>query len=265
MGVSKVILNNVTIMDVTSATATENSILYPYTAMTANGEITTGVISSNDGDLLAQQLNNTLLSYRSNTVTQVPDRAFSGRSNIQSIELPNLTTISGDRNFQNCTSLVRLYLPKVTAPSAYMCYNDTSLTDYDFSNVTNLNGDNAFKQTGLTYVYAPKATQIGAFGGNQFQSCLSLVAVRTPNNTNSLRSGCFNDSTSLKLIDLGKVVNIATAGNCFTNCTDLEILILRKTGSISNINRTTDFSGVDQKITVYVPQDLKSSYEANTN
>ena len=47
--VSKVILNGTTLMDATSATATANEIVAPYTAMTADGAITTGTGSSGGG------------------------------------------------------------------------------------------------------------------------------------------------------------------------------------------------------------------------
>lgn len=47
--VSKVILNGTTLMDVTSATATANKIIAPYTAMTADGVMTTGTASGGGG------------------------------------------------------------------------------------------------------------------------------------------------------------------------------------------------------------------------
>ena len=46
--VSKIILNGTILMDATSATATANEIIAPYTAMTADGEMTVGTGSGGD-------------------------------------------------------------------------------------------------------------------------------------------------------------------------------------------------------------------------
>ena len=221
-------------------------------------------IPSGGSDLLEQQLNNTLLSYSSNDVTNVPEYAFSGRTNIQTIELPN-ATLTGTRQFQGCTSLTRLYLPKVKTTTAYMCDGDTALVDYDFSEVTSISGENVFRNTGLTGVYAPKATAAGAFNAGHLTGCTALVYCRIPKLAGGVRSGFLSNCTSLKLVDMGKATTLASAGNCFNGCPALEVLILRKTDSITNINRTTDFGNVTSPITVYVPNDLKSAYEAATN
>ena len=48
--VSKVILNGTTLMDATGATATMNEIVAPYTAMTADGVMTTGIAGGGGND-----------------------------------------------------------------------------------------------------------------------------------------------------------------------------------------------------------------------
>ena len=50
--VNKVTLNGETLIDATTATASANEIILPYTAMTADGVMTTGTASGGGGNKL---------------------------------------------------------------------------------------------------------------------------------------------------------------------------------------------------------------------
>lgn len=219
-------------------------------------------------DYLAKAVSGETFSYENDEITTIVTRAFSYAKPI-SLSFPNVTTV-GEYCFYGCTTLTSLNLPKVKTVSGYMCQGCSSLVDYDFSNVTAISNQNSFYGCGFTGVYAPACTGIGAFAQGQFENCSNLVYARFPiNHANVLRSRTFQNCSSLKLVDLGKISSssygIASAANCFAGCTSLEVLILRQTGGVVKYYRATDFANVSSPVTVYVPSALKSQYETATN
>lgn len=223
-------------------------------------------VSGGGSDTLTALLTNTLEEYSSGDVTALNQYQFENNTGLKTVSLPNVTS-AGRSIFSHCTNLESASFPGLTVLPQYMFEYCTNLSEFDFSNILTLNNQGVFRYSGLEGVWMPKAnSHAGAFTGDQFAYCTSLVYFRSPyNNGGSLRSGVFAGCTSLKLIDLGVANTLSTAGNCFTDCTNLEILILRKTTGISAISRNTDFQGVSNKIKVYVPSALISTYQTATN
>lgn len=118
--VSKVILNGTTLMDVTSATATADKIISPYTAMLADGVMTTGTGSRDEGnDRLPSRLDGSLSgSISDNTITKLTAGALRECKLITDVSFPNVVTL-GSNVFMGCNSLASVYLPKANGASNY--------------------------------------------------------------------------------------------------------------------------------------------------
>lgn len=227
-------------------------------------DIEVAYVKPSGGDnTLEKMLTNTLTDYSSDVVTNIHTNAFNGCTNLETISFPNVTSLE-TYAFSGCTKLRSALLPKNATIPSYAFENCSSLEVFDFSNITNVDGKNAFKNTKLSGVYAPKAT-IGASSGSQFEDCTSLLYSRAPNHSSSsiIRISCYRGCTALKLVDCGSASSLVAIN--FQNCTSLEVLILRRTSSITALGNTNNFSGVTQNVKVYVPSALKSSYESATN
>lgn len=204
----------------------------------------------------------TLTSYSSTDVTKIRARAFSDTTNLKTVSLPNVTTC-GNAAFQSATGLESLYLPRLTVIPGDFCRSCTKLSDYDFSEVTNLTNGGCFYQTALTGVYAPKCLTFGTWGNIHFAGCKSLLFFRAPIATGTCRQTCFDSDTALKLVDVGGIANFS-AGNNFRNCTALEVLILRS-DTVVRLIYSNDFTNVTQNVKVYVPSAIRASYASATN
>lgn len=233
--------------------------------VTQYAQVVVNVSGGGGEDKLAKSLNNTLTSYSSDDVTSLPERAFIKRTNLQTISLPNANSFdSVGYQFDGCSSLTNVNLPKLTLVTTYMFRNCTSLQTFDFTNVINMTNGKIFSGcSSLEGVYAPKATGLGTWDSQAFYNCISLVYARFPINNSVMRQECFSGCTSLKLIDAGVVTNFSN-GNNFKNCTSLEVLILRRT-SVSPLGNTNNFDGITQTVDVYVPNDTISSYRTASN
>ena len=111
--------------------------------------------------------------------------------NMDSISLPNCTSLGWDSNFRGCTNLKSAKLPKIQELTGNDFEGCTSLQSVELGNVTNIAG--------------------GAFNG-----CSSLQYVDLKNVT-SIEEYAFNECTSLQNVDLNP--NITNIGNqAFSNC-----------------------------------------------
>ncbi len=219
-------------------------------------------VTQGGADNVPALIMDTLTSYSSTDVTKIRERAFSNVANLKTVSLPNVTT-SGNGAFYNATGLESLYLPRLTVIPTDFCRGCTSLSDYDFSKVTNLTNGNCFHQTALTGVYAPKCGNFGTWGGGHFASCKSLLYFRAPVAGGTCRQAFFDGDTALKLVDAGWI-NVFSAGSNFRNCTALEVLILRS-DTVVTLNNSNDFTNVTQNVKVYVPSAIRASYASATN
>lgn len=219
-------------------------------------------VSGGGTDYAPDILMNTLTNYTSNDVTSLCERAFSNRTTLQTVSLPNCTT-SGVYAFVKCTGLVSAFLPNLQTIANNMFEECTSLTTYDFSNVTNLTNPAIFYKTKIREVYAPRCTGFGTWGSNHFALDTELIYFRAPKAGGAVRQQCFDGCTSLKLVDCGKITGFSVS-NTFRNCTSLEVIILRNTSvvTLSNVNH---FTNVTQNVKVYAPSAIRSSYANATN
>lgn len=215
------------------------------------------------GDTLLKYLANETFDYESEEVTTLRGYALAN-SNIRNVSFPNLTEI-GAYAFINDTSLVSFKSNQIiTSIGARAFYNVPNLVEFPFENLDAALNDRQFYDTGITRIYAPRMSAVGAFGGNQFNENSNLVTARFPNATGSSRTGFLAYNPVLKLVDLGTCNNLGAAGAMFTGCPLLEVLILRKDNGVAVV-RTGEFGAVTNPVTVYVPTAQKANYEANAN
>ena len=126
---------------------------------------------SSDADGL---IDGSLLTLSNSNVTSLRNYAFANFSGIQSISLPNVTTVNGRENFVNASGLVTVNLPKITDTTAYMFYGCGNLQNVDISLVANIR-NYAFRDcVNLEFLDLPT---VGMIYGNGFNGCKKLVTL----------------------------------------------------------------------------------------
>ena len=172
--------------------------------------------------------------------------AFNGCANITSVNAPNITTI-GNYAFSNCTSLTSVDMPNAVSMGAEDFIGCTSLVSVSLPLLRKVDLQNAFKNcTSLESIALPNAGLVykyvkSGFGASFFEGC-----------------------TSLKTVDGGFVASVGA--NCFKGCVLLDVIVLRKTDSITTLQNINAFANMNGKaVTIYVPSSLKSNYESGTN
>lgn len=164
-------------------------------------------------------------------------------------------------------------------PSGSISISATNVVAYAFYN-----------RTGITSVSMPNTTTIGSYA---FQGCSNLVSVdakeltgvSNPNNwlwvfrqctklknialpkARSVPNGTFYGCSQLEAVDFTNASDLNQ--ECFRNCTTLNTVVLRKTSAITTLGldifKNTPFASGGSGGTLYVPQAMVSSYEADTN
>ena len=166
------------------------------------------------------------------SVKKIEDFAFRNCSNLEEIKMPGeLTGITGNRVFINCTSLKSITLPESMTIGMYCFYNCTSLEEIiipnsvDFNYVSGSGGLDAFRGTpwlenqpdGMLYVGKtaymyigdiPESTVIDIKSGTEiigkyaFDNCEGITEINIPSSVNSILTPVFCDSTVLKSINV---------------------------------------------------------------
>ena len=209
MAVSKVTLNGTTLMDATSATATASEIISPYTAMTADGVMTTGTGSSGsgwtaDGIADGSEPNGAITITYNGTIKNY---AFAGCTGITSINAPNLTRLA-ERAFEGCTNLTSVSLPSVTGGGSYVFRNCSSLTSIILPSMTSTGG-NFFNSSSIPIIVYPNVTKISINGINSWTG----HTVDLGSTCTALDGYAFNSSANLSTLILRRSTAIVTMGN----------------------------------------------------
>ena len=117
----------------------------------------------------------TNVNFSNNRITTYNSTVFKGNTNLISISLPNLTTISKKEMFNSCTNLISANLPKVTSFIQQEFYNCSNLTSVNLPELENMGYQLTFAQCpNLTEIYLPKVTKIGL---KCFGDCRNLTKV----------------------------------------------------------------------------------------
>ena len=199
-------------------------------------------------------------------VTEIGDSAFSNKSELTSIEIPNSVTFIGDRAFKGCTSLTSITIgdnvKSIGTEAFYKCTSLISATISDVVGVTTI-GVRAFSDCSSLkdFTIPDRVTSIGeaAFDGcssltsvnipfgsitsieaNTFARCFLLQQVDIPSTVKSIGRGAFRECTSLKNINMvdGGVTSIGE--EAFSKCTSLTSVVIPS--SVKSIGESVFFA-----------------------
>ena len=151
-----------------------------------------------------------------NGITSIGAYAFSGCTNLASIEIPSSVTSIGNGAFSDCSSLTDITIPSsVTSIGDHTFYGCNSLTGITIpESVTSIGKFAFYNCTGLTSIEIPEGvTSIGEYA---FDSCNKLASITIPSSVTSIGVGVFNHCSSLKevLLENGSTL---TSGNLGAN------------------------------------------------
>ena len=209
--------------------------------------------------------------------------AFSGKSNLISINIPDGVTSIGALSFDNCTSLTSINIPDgVTSIGVGAFRGCSSLTSINIpSSVTSI-GSNAFSDTpwfsnqpdGVIYAGKVAYTYKGTMPNNTdivikegikeiaygaFMNCSGLTSITLPNGVTSIANDAFSGCSNLTSITIPESVT-SIGMFAFSGCSGLRSVTVE-----SEIPLTISFDEVYSKrtyATLYVPAGSKAAYEA---
>lgn len=213
------------------------------------------------------------------TVTEIEGSAFAKCGNLVLSSLPNSITKIGASAFYGCMKIALSSLPSsLTQVGSTGFYNCPLLTISTLpSSLTQIGGSAFSGCAGIQTIACDGAlTNIDASSFNGITNrTMILTDARFPNAVVSSLPSAFGNTTasracqSLGIVDIGKTSSIAA--NAFANCYALQTLILRKTDAICSLANVSAFVNTPMRGynsltgTVYVPNDLISTYQTATN
>lgn len=130
------------------------------------------------------------------TLTIAAD-AFSGRSDLTSINIPDSVTSIGDRAFFGCGQLISITIPdSVTSIGDYAFSNCVKLTSITIPDGVTSIGKATFEDcTSLTSITIPDS--VTSIGVRAFYGCSSLASITIPDSVTSIGAVAFRDCTNL--------------------------------------------------------------------
>ena len=219
---------------------------------TFNGAIITGLSSLglekyNNGELTDLVL--PAKNPSNATVTTIAEGAFSGKSNITSIYIPNGYTTININAFKDCTGITEVVVPGSIATMKYDSFRDctglyrvvflgdtlpggadkdngifwgcSNLKVVEFKGAIPRIRNGTVANTGIEKIIIPDT--VTSIGQGVFENCTELVEIVIPNSVTLIEENAFYGCTSLASLTISN--KTATIGKAaFSGCTELTLL-----------------------------------------
>lgn len=151
------------------------------------------------------------------SLTYVPDNAFSNCSKLTKVTAPGLTTV-GNSAFAYCSKLTEIDLSKVVYIANDAFQHCTDFNPAEFSKDLWYIGQSAFYATGITQVSLPEG--MTAISHSAFYNCPRLTKVTLPGTVTSIMAYAFYRCYNLAEINIPE--NVSSIGHyAFQGCTSL--------------------------------------------
>ena len=154
------------------------------------------------------------------SVTSIGNYAFSGRSSLTNITIPNSVTSIGSSAFQSCSSLTNITIPsRVTSIGNSAFYGCSSLTSITIPNSVTSIGSYAFSGcSSLTSIAIPNSVM--SIGICTFSGCSGLTSVTIGKGVTSIGDAAFEGCSSLTSVTIPNRVT-SIGGYAFNGCSNL--------------------------------------------
>ena len=209
---------------------------------------------------LVEAVNKTLSTYTIKEGTRwIGNYAFSGCSNLTSIDIPNSVTDIGHSVFKDCSSLTSIKIPNSVTSIGYGAFeNCSSLTSVTIPNSVTTIGNSAFMGcSSLTSVTIPNS--VTNFGNYAFYNCTGLTSVTIPNSVTSIGERAFRNCSSLTSITIPNSVT-SIGEYAFLGCSSLKSVTMESTTPPS-----VRSSAFDNTTPIYVPLGAWNAYQKDDN
>ena len=173
-----------------------------------------------------------------NSVTSIGASAFYNCSSLTSITIPNSVTSIGASAFRGCSSLTSITIPNsVTSIGEYVFLNCSSLTSITIPNSVTSIGASAFRDcSSLTSITIPNS--VTSISDYAFYDCSSLTSIEIPDNVTSIGNHAFSYCDNLTSVSINSDTLTSIGYSVFKNCENL-------TSVLWNVKKSKDFSDTD--------------------
>ena len=137
-------------------------------------------------------------------------RGFNGRINLLKVKMTALRTISGSDVFASCSALQEVNMPNLTTISGDggVFASCSALQEIDMPNLTTISGGSVFAScSALQEIDMPNLTTLG--GGHVFIGCSALQEVNMPSLTTLSSNVPFHNCSALQNVTFGVLTRIA--------------------------------------------------------
>lgn len=245
---------------------------------------------------MAEYLNGTLSEVYDSQATKIGVSGFLLYAQaLKSVEMTNISQITSNSAFANCTNLEYISMPNVTSifsastnstAASRFCYSATKLKSAYFPKLTSTPVALFYRCEQLTTIDLTSAQTLAAY---TFYLCYQLTSIDLPN-VQYISGYCFGNCYNLASISLPKVASIngnqvfaycsqlttlsfpslayITGNSVFVGCTNLKSLYLMSTARVNLASRSVFNGGPFSSGgtgTIYVPASLYDSYLSSAN
>lgn len=185
-----------------------------------------------------------------NSVTNIGNAAFAGCSKITGVTLPASITRINQATFDGCSSLAGINIPSgVTSIGNNTFLRCTNLTNVTIPSAVTYVGQNAFGYcSGLKKIVMTSST--ATFGSGAFSYCTKLTSISLPGGVYSTGGSSFYGCTSLAEVSMPDGVT-EIAGQTFMDCTGLTRVSIPESVTRIGVNA---FAGCTSLGSVRIPR-----------